>query len=203
MKMLQVVSLLLLASTAGLACANASSSTDWPCVQRRVPEITLATVWSGPELAQDSLKLLDDPEINEVVERIASRRTNFEEARKIILDFKDRVKGRERQVLPALMVGVVENLNRERSAVIEGIERYARRQEELADKIRAQSSKVDHDRSASRISSEGSTEEEELLWETRVFEDRQRSLTAVCEVPVLIDQRLFQLARIIHGAITN
>jgi hypothetical protein len=34
-------------------------------------------------------------------------------------------------------------------------------------------------------------------WETRVFEERQKTIGYVCEVPVLIEQRLFALARAI------
>ena len=36
-----------------------------------------------------------------------------------------------------------------------------------------------------------------LNWELRIFDERQKSLRFVCEVPVLIEQRLFALARAI------
>jgi hypothetical protein len=36
-----------------------------------------------------------------------------------------------------------------------------------------------------------------VQWDTRVFEDRRRALTYVCETPVLIEQRLGALARTI------
>ena len=41
----------------------------------------------------------------------------------------------------------------------------------------------------------------QLLWQTRIFEDRHRVITFVCEVPVAIDQRLFALARMIQQGI--
>ena len=34
----------------------------------------------------------------------------------------------------------------------------------------------------------------ELNWDTRIFDDRQRLLPAVCEQPVLLEQRLYQLS---------
>ena len=34
-----------------------------------------------------------------------------------------------------------------------------------------------------------------LTWETRIFEERVQSLTYVCEVPTLIEQRLYALAK--------
>ena len=39
-----------------------------------------------------------------------------------------------------------------------------------------------------------------VQWDTRVFEDRRRALTYVCEAPVLIEQRLGALARTIAAA---
>src|SRR5438094_275473 len=42
---------------------------------------------------------------------------------------------------------------------------------------------------------------EALNWDLRVFDERQKSLRFVCEVPVLIEQRLFLLARTIQGAL--
>jgi hypothetical protein len=38
----------------------------------------------------------------------------------------------------------------------------------------------------------------QLLWETRIFEDRRRVVKFVCEVPTIIDQRLFALGRTIQ-----
>jgi hypothetical protein len=42
---------------------------------------------------------------------------------------------------------------------------------------------------------------EQLNWNLRVFQERQKSLRFVCEVPVLIEQRLFSLTRKIQDAI--
>jgi hypothetical protein len=36
-----------------------------------------------------------------------------------------------------------------------------------------------------------------ILWETRIFNERRASLTFVCEVPTIIEQRLHALARAI------
>ena len=38
----------------------------------------------------------------------------------------------------------------------------------------------------------------QLVWETRIFEDRRRVVKFVCEVPTAIDQRLFALGRTIQ-----
>jgi len=38
----------------------------------------------------------------------------------------------------------------------------------------------------------------QLIWQTRIFEDRRRVIKFVCEVPTAIDQRLFALGRVIR-----
>jgi hypothetical protein len=41
----------------------------------------------------------------------------------------------------------------------------------------------------------------QVLWETRIFEDRRKVVKYVCEVPTTIDQRLFALGRVIQQEI--
>ena len=41
----------------------------------------------------------------------------------------------------------------------------------------------------------------QLVWETRIFEDRRRVVKFVCDVPTTIDQRLFALGRTIQQEI--
>ena len=40
---------------------------------------------------------------------------------------------------------------------------------------------------------------EKLQWDRRIYRERDQSLTYVCEVPVLLEQRLFALARHIQS----
>ena len=37
-----------------------------------------------------------------------------------------------------------------------------------------------------------------INWDTRIFEDQRRAIGYVCEVPTVIEQRLFALARAIQ-----
>jgi hypothetical protein len=43
----------------------------------------------------------------------------------------------------------------------------------------------------------------QLLWQTRIFEDRRKSTTYVCDVPVLIEKRLFDLGRAIQDVMQD
>jgi hypothetical protein len=40
-----------------------------------------------------------------------------------------------------------------------------------------------------------------LAWQTRIFEDRRKSTSYVCDVPVLIEKRLFDLGKAIQDAL--
>jgi hypothetical protein len=40
-----------------------------------------------------------------------------------------------------------------------------------------------------------------IEWDTRVFEERRKTINFVCEVPVVIEQRLFALARAIQQSL--
>jgi hypothetical protein len=43
----------------------------------------------------------------------------------------------------------------------------------------------------------------QLAWQTRIFEDRRKSTSYVCDVPVLIEKRLFDLATAIKDAMND
>jgi hypothetical protein len=38
-----------------------------------------------------------------------------------------------------------------------------------------------------------------MKWDARIFEERKRSLTYVCEVPVLLEKRIFEIGRRIQA----
>ena len=40
-----------------------------------------------------------------------------------------------------------------------------------------------------------------LSWQTRIFEDRRKSTSYVCDVPVLIEKRLFDLGSAIQNVL--
>ena len=80
-----------------------------------------------------------------------------------------------------------------------GLERVMRKQRDAADKIRADTLALQALQDATppdqpKVDELGN----QLVWETRIFEDRRRVVKFVCEVPTAIDQRLFALGRAIQ-----
>ena len=101
-----------------------------------------------------------------------------------------------------LFAGLFKTLNHERSEVMRGIERYARKQKEFSEQIRSTILQLRElqdrpDPDESRIDDLTNRVE----WDTRIFEERHKTMNFVCEVPVLIEQRLFALARAIQQSL--
>jgi hypothetical protein len=172
---------------------------DWPCVQAKVPELSPAALWAGPPLDDDAKAWASDPTVKDLIPRIALRRVPIEDARKSIADFMTGSAAEREAKGKLLFAGVFERLNAERGEVMIGIERLARKQKDMADKIRE--SVIELHRIQDMPAPEQAKLEElsrRVEWSTRIFEDRRKTVRFVCEVPVLIEQRLGALARAIQ-----
>ena len=189
-----------LACVALLATATAvpaqPADPDWPCVQAKVPSLTPAVVWAGPPL-EAGLDWEADAEVAALVERLSQRRVAVEEAEREIEAFAERA-GAPRLTL--LFAGLFERMNAERSEVVAGIERYARRQVSEAQRIRTEAAALER-RRAEAPPEEVAAAQEDLAWAIRVFDERRGALGYACEVPRLIEQRLFALGRTIAAGI--
>ena len=172
---------------------------DWPCAQAKVPEISLAAVWNGPPLDEGTSKWKDNPEVSALIPRLAARRTPLDQAEKAIVDFLSKSAAEKKEKGKLLFAGLFETLNAERTTVMNGLERITRKQREAADKVRNDTLALQGLQDAptkdqAKIDELGN----QLVWETRIFEDRRRVIKFVCEVPTAIDQRLFAFGRAIQ-----
>ena len=179
---------------------------DWPCSQAKVPEISLPAVWAGPPLDDVQNKWKDDSKVAALVTRTAARRLPLDEAEKEITEFLASIgndKSNDKVTAGKLLfAGLFDTLNAERSTVMNGLERVMRKQREAADRIRADTVSLQTMQSEASADPQKVDElSNQLLWETRIFEDRRKVVKYVCEVPTAIDQRLFALGRVIQQQI--
>ena len=169
---------------------------DWPCAQAKVPELSVASMWGGPPLDDAAKAWESDAKTKDLVPRIAARRTPLEDAQKSIAEYVTGSAAEREQKAKLLFAGLFDRLNRERSEVMNGIERVARHQKDLADKIKSDVAAL---HSAQDANPPDQTKIDQLAaqveWSTRIFEDRRKTIRFVCEVPVEIERRLFALAR--------
>lgn len=188
--------LLLLAAP---ALAQPKADPDWPCVQRKAPEIDLAQIWNGPDPASAG-KWTDDQDAASLAQTLASRRTRSEEFAPLVDAFVKAAGPQANAGLLRVMAGVHEIISTDRSRLMAGIERYARGQQRLADRIREEGDALSKAKtSPAADTAETRVLEEKLTWDTRIFDERARSLTYVCESPVLMEQRAFEIGELIQS----
>ena len=196
-----LLSLVLAVGLASPVRAADPRNPDWPCQQVKVPELSAAAVWAGPPLDDIGRTWEDDAKVKDLVARLAARRLPLEEAQKTAADFLAVSGDAKRAQARLVFAGLFATLDRLRSEVINGIERYTRRQREFAGQVRANTLKLREMQDAPNADPKQVEElAEKVQWDTRIFEERRQTINYVCEVPVLIEQRLFALGRTIQEA---
>ncbi len=197
------VAALTLLSTIGAAFAApppAREQGDWPCRQVKVSDLALAAIWSGPSIEAASRTWRDDAVVSELVPRLAARRTPAETAEKLIADFAHSAGPARNERLTLLFAGIYDKLDTERREVIAGLDRYGHAQKDIAERLREQMQKLREAQDAHADAVQLKELTDALQWEMRVFEERRKAVTFVCETPALIEQRLGTLARMVLGA---
>jgi hypothetical protein len=186
--------------SAGPLAAQPKSDPDWPCPQRKTPEIDLAQVWSGPDPASAGT-WTDDQDAATLAQKLSSRRTPADQFGPLLDGFVKAAGAEADKGLLRVMAGVYEIINDQRGKVMHGIERYARGQQRLADRIREEAD--DLSKAQTSITAPETAEsrklDEQLHWDTRIFDERAKSLIYVCETPVLLEQRAFAIGQQIQA----
>lgn len=174
---------------------------DWPCQQRKVGSMSYGQMWSGPPLDDAQKSWRDDEAVANLASTLIARRVTMDEAKRLVAEFANAAGDRKPERLVVLFAAVFDELNEQRSRIVDGIERYARKQRALSDRIKEESLKISATQQdmASQMSPDGQKDQEALNWDTRIYEERSQSLTYVCETPVILEQRAFDLGREIQG----
>jgi hypothetical protein len=186
----------------GMALAADPRFPDWPCSQVKVPEISVAAVWAGPAIDDVGNAWEEDAAIRDLVARLAARRTPLEDAQKAISDVITGTASERQKKAKLLFAGLFKTLNHERNDVMHGLERYFRKQREFSNQIRSTILQL---RELQDGPNPDQSRVDELTnrveWDTRIFDERRKTINFVCEVPVVIEQRLFALARAIQQSL--
>lgn len=180
--------------------ALAFNDPNWPCAQRKVIQLSIGQVWAGP-LPEEGVTWRDDRKISALAPILAARRTSMEEVESRVSEFAAVEKDR----LPLLFSAVFDLIERDRRRLIGGIERYAERQRGLAEQIDADQSELASLKAQTAEDDFDALDaieerEDKLLWDTRIYQDRNKSLTYVCESPVIIEKRAFAIGKVIQAA---
>jgi hypothetical protein len=193
------IALLALASlgtTHGWTAPPVAQDHDWPCQQRLVPKLAAAAYWSGPLDAEGDWR--GDPDVAELVRRLAPRQVTTEEGLAAIAAFVKSVSADRRHRLALVFRGLLEETDRERSDLIERLRQMGRRQRELADLVARLADEL------KSVPFEDADKRADLQqrhdFTARNFEEIQRTIRYACETPVALDARLGAWARALQQA---
>jgi hypothetical protein len=180
-----------------------AANPDWPCIQRKVATLTSVQMWDGPAV-DDLTRWNDNEETRKLVAVLVSRRVPLEQAAASIAQFAAaQPQDKRDETLKLLFAGLLSTVNTDRATVMNGIERFQRRQKARAAEIEKQDAELRQlkERAAADENSRAqlAAAEDRHNWDIRVFTERQQSLPLACEVPVVIEQRLFELGREIRS----
>jgi hypothetical protein len=166
-----------------------------------VQKLTAAAYWSGPAL-EGLGDWRADPEVVDLVRRLAPRRVSTQEGLSEIADFMRTVSNDRPRRLALVFRGLLEETDRERSGLIEELKEIGRRQRELADLVARLATELNAippdargEAAAKRIDLQQRHD-----FTARNFEEIQRTIHYACETPIQLDARLGAWARALQEA---
>lgn len=187
----------ILMGQAGSATAAGPTDPDWPCVQRKVDHLSIAVMWPHEIPAEAGLP----PELDEVAAQLALRRVTPEEAQALVADVAATNPDFGFGEYGRLFQATFDRIDRQRAEIVQGIGRYARNQARLSREIEEMQAEMTRLEAAETPDFDRMDAiEAELDWRIRVFRDRDRALTYVCESPVLLEQRAYSIAQMMLAA---
>ncbi len=185
-----------------VAQSRAKTDPDWPCQQIKTPTFSLASVWVGPPLDLNSQAWRDESDVADLKAQMAQRRVPIADMEKAITEFKTKAGPDAEAKLLRAFAAAFEDLSQQRSQIIEGLDRFGRKQNALADRIRGENAAV---QPSSDLKGDapppGASSQDKLLWDIRIYNDRRQTATYVCEAPTLIEQRIGEIARAVQKAL--
>ena len=173
---------------------------DWPCVQVKVPELSAGMMWTGPVLEGAHADYKASPAALQTARKLVVRRYSEEEVASFVKQYADALDPAGKEVeLTRLFAAAFDLISAERKQVITAIERFTRRQREMADAVGKIRTELDESLKIANPNEQQLAArreiEDRLSWQTRIFDDREKSTRYVCEVPTLLEQRLFLIGR--------
>jgi hypothetical protein len=189
------------AATSAQSAPLRGEDPNWPCQQHLVPKLVAAAYWGGQPL--DGVgDWRGDPEIVDLVQRLAPRRISTGEGLSRIEAFAGGLSSDRSRRLALAFLGLLEETDRERAALIEQLKQIGRRQRELADliaRLAADLASIPLDATGEAAAKRVDLQQRHDFT-ARNFEEIQRTIRYACEIPVVLDSRLGAWARALQNA---
>lgn len=208
---LEVACWLRSASIAAVAMAmvtgtgHTAPSGDWPCIQPRNPSLSVGTFWTGEPIA-DSTKTAwrEDTEVAKLVAKLISRRTPLDDTEKLVAEFAGKLAPEAKTPrLTLVFAGAFYELDTLRTSLVHNIERFTRTERRFAEQTNKDRAELTQLRALPEKNDQQRARIEELQtklqWAIRLHKERESTLRYVCETPVLLEQRVFAIARAVQS----
>lgn len=168
---------------------------DWPCVAGRRDHLSMGQMWAGPVPDEATATQARDPAIRALAEILTDRRATLEDLLPQLDAFAE---GADNAQLTALFQASFDLIEDRRFAVVSRIADFVTVQRGMQGQVEAARAELARLEAAEPPDFDAIDRAEEAADLTaRVFEERQRQVRYVCEVPNLLEQRAFGLARAI------
>ncbi|MBY6005171.1 hypothetical protein KUV62_14705 [Salipiger bermudensis] len=187
-----------------ICCATAGNAADfsdptWPCIQRKVERLSIGLMWPAP-LSEEALSPATKAAVDELAETLALRRVDLEEARGAVADFAED-QGRDMALMGAVFERVFDRLSGRRTRIINGIGEFSLGQIALSEKIDGARAEMDSQMAQAEPDYDRvDALEEQVDWDQRIFTDRQKTITYLCETPTLLEKRLYAISQMLQEA---
>lgn len=187
-----------------ICCATAGNAADfsdptWPCIQRKVERLSIGLMWPAP-LSEQALAPATKAAVDELAETLALRRVDLEEARGAVVAFAE-TQGRDMALMGAVFERVFDRLSSRRSRIIDGIGEFSLGQIALSEKIDGARAEMDSQMAQAEPDYDRvDALEEQVDWDQRIFTDRQKTITYLCETPTLLEKRLYAISQMLQEA---
>jgi hypothetical protein len=105
--------------------------------------------------------------------------------------------------LTQVFASLFSTMNNQRKSVITGIGKYQKSQKDRSAELERQGVEIANlekqAQTDEKVAADLATAQEHFQWAQRIFQDRQQNIPLACELPIVIEQRLYQLAQSIRG----
>ncbi|WP_417742536.1 hypothetical protein [Salipiger sp.] len=187
-----------------MGCATAGSAADfsdptWPCIQRKVERLSVGLMWPAP-LSEEALEPATKAAVGELAETLALRRVDLEDARGEVAAFAE-AHGHNMALMGAVFERVFDRLSSRRTRIIDGIGEFSLGQIALSEKIDGNRAEMDSQMAQPEPDFDRvDALEEQVDWDQRIFTDRQKTITYLCETPTLLEKRLYAISQMLQEA---
>ncbi len=181
------------------AAANAApygTDPDWPCQSRLVQTLSPGTMWSGPSL--DGLPdWHKEPAVQALVIQISPRSFKVEDGEAAIESFAKEAGPNKAKLLPLVFAGLFDTIGQDRTAIIQRIKDFAKRQRNISARVAQMNADIDK-LPADTPDAKREELNQQRLFASREFDNAERTVRYACEIPTELEARLGSYARAIQ-----